>query len=337
MRQGIGMPVLSGISPKPRRIVFVASLLSIVVSFLLPDMVSPDAETPINGLYLLSLGWLAPLTGTPQFAWFANPLLLLAVVLRLLKRRIATLVSAALAGLLSLDTFLVPGQRFLLNEAGMHTRYALGLGAYLWVAGVIGIAVLLSEEALRSIPAAKPVSAPLSSSSPSWAPPKRAKTLKTLPRWAIGISLGIFCLSFAYPVLHDPVVPTESFSALKLFLFGWMGPLYHPLQLGWYANPFYFGAILLRLKGKRPQATWAAGIAASLALETFFVPGSMPAVDEGLRRNSYVLDDGAYDWAIAIGFLFAAFAWEALTRPGSGPHAAAGTPPTPPSPAPPRP
>ncbi len=91
-----------------------------------------------RGYECLLIGWGAMAVNC--YAWFANPLLLVAWVLRLTKWRLIAIVFAVLSLLLML-TFL----RFdsmLINEAGGTERILrIGLGYWLWIASA-GFAIV---------------------------------------------------------------------------------------------------------------------------------------------------------------------------------------------------
>ena len=89
-------------------------------------------QKQMMGLEILMLGWLSPLL--PNFAWFANPLFLLAVISLFAGRPapILTIVSAILA----LDTFRLSS--YPLNEGGASTPiYGFGWGVIFWFTALL--------------------------------------------------------------------------------------------------------------------------------------------------------------------------------------------------------
>jgi len=78
------------------------------------------------------------LFGFSYVAWFANPLLLLSVVLLLLNRSGMALATSAASVILATTTFLIHKAPF--NEAGhMADVVGYGPGFYLWLASISAI------------------------------------------------------------------------------------------------------------------------------------------------------------------------------------------------------
>ncbi len=86
------------------------------------------------GYVLLALGWLAALTGI--FAWFANPLLLAALICGVFRAWRATTVLAVVALLVALSFLRV--DQIVVSEAPTYAKVArLGPGYWLWLASMI--------------------------------------------------------------------------------------------------------------------------------------------------------------------------------------------------------
>ncbi len=100
---------------------------------------------------VLFLGWMGPLVG--QFAWYANPLLLLGMITFMFRKWIATLVFIVLTLLMAANTFLLFFQEVPADEAGVNMLMLqnLHIGFYLWIASTltigIGAVILLRAEA----------------------------------------------------------------------------------------------------------------------------------------------------------------------------------------------
>ena len=84
------------------------------------------------------IGFVCLLFGFSYVAWFANPLLLLSVVLLLLNRSGMALATSAASVILATTTFLIHKAPF--NEAGhMADVVGYGPGFYLWLASISAI------------------------------------------------------------------------------------------------------------------------------------------------------------------------------------------------------
>ncbi|HEV3343563.1 MAG TPA: hypothetical protein VG125_24540 [Pirellulales bacterium] len=122
----------------------VAASMSLFVASLPQDAFYIDrADDPRAwslGFGLLLVGWLAVLDGVP--AWLANPAVLAAWILLLVRFRRTALVMAALALLLALSFLLC--DRVLTDEAGGRSRVTgYGSGYWCWV-GSMAVAFFAS-------------------------------------------------------------------------------------------------------------------------------------------------------------------------------------------------
>lgn len=102
---------------------------------------APVAERELGYVVLVS-GFLGIFVGV--FAWFANPLMLVAVLLSLSRRRVVAMVLALAAVALGLQAYALDAVPF--NEASMepdNLNYVdhLGYGYYLWMASLVAFAV----------------------------------------------------------------------------------------------------------------------------------------------------------------------------------------------------
>lgn len=105
------------------------------------------------GYHILPIGFLGALVGV--FAWFANPLMLLALLLSTLKKRLAAIILSVSAIALGLQSYMLEAIPF--NESSMAPENLnfvdhLGLGFYLWMASLVTFAaycVLKGEAAPR--------------------------------------------------------------------------------------------------------------------------------------------------------------------------------------------
>lgn len=90
-----------------------------------------------SGLQIVIMGWLELLLG--HIAWLANPLLAVAAVCLIFQKRLATVIFALLALLLSLETFTLfsgslPGDEADVNRLYLHQ---LREGAFFWWGSLI--------------------------------------------------------------------------------------------------------------------------------------------------------------------------------------------------------
>lgn len=103
-----------------------------LLSLPLTGLVLYSNQMKLSGLGILAMGWLSPLM--LNFAWFANPFFLIAILKLLLGNKSASK-SAGAAALISLDTFRF--DEYMLNEGGASTPvYGYGYGAILWLAAI---------------------------------------------------------------------------------------------------------------------------------------------------------------------------------------------------------
>ena len=94
------------------------------------------------GYNILLTGFLGVLVGV--FAWFANPLMLLALLLSTFKKRVASLVLAVFSIALGLQSYMLEAVPF--NESSMHPDNLnfvdhLGRGFYLWMGSLVTFSV----------------------------------------------------------------------------------------------------------------------------------------------------------------------------------------------------
>jgi hypothetical protein len=117
---------------------------------------SPNPDGPTFGFAALVTGWLAILIG--QFAWLANLLWLLSLLLVLLRGWIASAITGILAVLLALHTYTLYSQRVPANEAATEFLYLRGIkfGFYVWLASFLAIsisAIILRQRERALVPA----------------------------------------------------------------------------------------------------------------------------------------------------------------------------------------
>jgi hypothetical protein len=151
---------------KPRIIALLISLSLYVMACALPvlDFTNRDGhrnpDGPIFGVVALIMGWAAIAIG--QFAWLANFLWLLSLILFLFRRWIATAVTAIFTILLALQSYLLLSRKLPLNEAATDYLYFQGIkiGFYFWIASflAIGISAIILRQRERAL--AQTVQAP---------------------------------------------------------------------------------------------------------------------------------------------------------------------------------
>jgi hypothetical protein len=138
------------VSAVPRRsgmvrfIVLAVSLFLFGLACASPTLIflrNDTTEETWAGYMVLFLGWMGPLVG--QFAWYANPLLLLGMITFVFRKWIATLVFIVLTLLMAANTFLLFFQEVPADEAGVNmlTLQNLHLGFYLWIASILTIGI----------------------------------------------------------------------------------------------------------------------------------------------------------------------------------------------------
>jgi hypothetical protein len=134
-------------APRPshpaRFIVLGISLILFSIACLLPALVFlGNSGTDIwQGYRILFLGWMGPMFG--QFAWCANPLLLVSMVTLVIRRWVITIVVSILTLFLAANTFLLFFQEVPADEAGVNMlelQY-LHVGAYLWFVSILTILI----------------------------------------------------------------------------------------------------------------------------------------------------------------------------------------------------
>jgi hypothetical protein len=99
------------------------------------------AAGALRGYEVLAMGVLGVLLG--MFAWFANPLMLAAVLLAAFGKRRAAMVLSVLAAALGLQSYALDGIPFNESSTGpdnLNIVDHLGLGFYLWMASLLAFA-----------------------------------------------------------------------------------------------------------------------------------------------------------------------------------------------------
>lgn len=134
-------------APRPsspvRFIVLGISLILFSIACLLPALVflGNSGIDTWQGYRILAFGWMGPMFG--QFAWCANPLLLISMVTLIIRRWVITIVVSILTLLLAANTFLLFFQEVPADEAGVNMlelQY-LHVGAYLWFVSILTILI----------------------------------------------------------------------------------------------------------------------------------------------------------------------------------------------------
>jgi hypothetical protein len=102
---------------------------------------TPVAERE-SGYKILLMGFLGVFVGV--FAWFANPLMVLALLLSKFKKRMAAMIVSAFAIALGLQSYALKAVPF--NESSMEPRNLnfvdhLGYGFYLWIGSLVLLSV----------------------------------------------------------------------------------------------------------------------------------------------------------------------------------------------------
>ncbi len=107
-----------------------AALTLWLLSLFLPGIILSPAGSNLTGVEILLEGWLSPIAA--NFAWFANPLFLIAVF-KIMSGKPAPAL-ALTAAVLGFDSF-----RFseLPSSVSMHPVYGLGWGAVVWLAALL--------------------------------------------------------------------------------------------------------------------------------------------------------------------------------------------------------
>jgi hypothetical protein len=126
----------------------VASIILFLAAFFFPGFYHGQPSEPSSSIALLLTGWLGPIAG--YFSWYANPLYLLALILRRTKR--IALLSLELISLLLALSFLLY-RKIIVSEAptfDLITEY--GWGYYFWI---LAIAVLYFGDLSRDLNAKK--------------------------------------------------------------------------------------------------------------------------------------------------------------------------------------
>ena len=122
--------------------VLLTSLICYFLACILPALHfvnSGNGPDPMSGFNILMIGWMGVFVG--QFAWFANPFLLLSAILFIFRKWRFALAFMMIALTISLDTFMLFGQEIPADEANVNklTLVSLGPGYYLWMASMLSI------------------------------------------------------------------------------------------------------------------------------------------------------------------------------------------------------
>lgn len=93
------------------------------------------------GFQVLAVGWLGLLY--EQFAWYANPVMVLSFIFLLFRRWPTTAVIALVALAIAANTLRLFSQEFPADEAGVNKIRLehLGIGFYFWVASLLAVIV----------------------------------------------------------------------------------------------------------------------------------------------------------------------------------------------------
>jgi hypothetical protein len=110
-----------------KRILLTAAAVAYVASLFLPGILT--SSQALHGIYILWNGWMGPLVG--EFAWYANPLFLLAAWLILRDRVNPARICAFLSLALGLTSFFAKEWWF--NEGSGTPIQSLDLGFYVWL------------------------------------------------------------------------------------------------------------------------------------------------------------------------------------------------------------
>ena len=100
---------------------------------------SGNGPDPMNGFNILMIGWMGVFVG--QFAWFANPFILLSGIVFLFRQWLASILVILVGLAISLNTFTLFGQEIPADEANVNklSLVSLGPGYYLWIASMVVI------------------------------------------------------------------------------------------------------------------------------------------------------------------------------------------------------
>ena len=119
-----------------------ASLVVYVIALIAPAINFEDtSKDPWPGMMAFIMGAFAVFEG--HFAWLANPIYGIALLLLLFRQWIAAALVAALAVAVALSSFAVLGETAPLDEAGVNKAVvaSLGPGFYAWLASMLTVAV----------------------------------------------------------------------------------------------------------------------------------------------------------------------------------------------------
>lgn len=115
-------------------------------------------DAPVAGSYygygILLMGFLGAFVGV--FAWFANPLMLLAVLLSMFKKRLASMILSVAAMALGLQSYMleaVPFNESSMDPGNLNLVDHLGLGFYLWMGSLVTFSVYCFLKDSAGLPA----------------------------------------------------------------------------------------------------------------------------------------------------------------------------------------
>lgn len=123
----------------PRLVVIGMSLALFVGACCAPALLIGGSEQPMPGGGLLFIGWMGIVAG--QFAWFANPIYALALLLIAFRKWVPATLTAAIALLVALDTLMMFVQEVPTDEAGVNSgrMSSLQIGFFLWIASIAAV------------------------------------------------------------------------------------------------------------------------------------------------------------------------------------------------------
>jgi hypothetical protein len=122
------------ITPSYRQIAGVGALALWADAMLLPALTICGKDRLLHGWQIAEIGWLGPVDG--QFGWFAN-LFMLWIIIRLMIRRPATLISGLMVLILALSSFSLHSTSLYSSIETGGGQIALcerNTGFYFWIA-----------------------------------------------------------------------------------------------------------------------------------------------------------------------------------------------------------
>lgn len=138
-------PTSNNITPQPQDGLFASILLLTAVSCFVLSLFSPVFYTPaddISGYWVLFTGWLGLVFF--QFAWYANPLILLAI-LQVKRHPKTSILLGLFAFTLASETFLFYEIPIGINQEKIYIK-ELGIGFFIWyLAQILFLLWLISQ------------------------------------------------------------------------------------------------------------------------------------------------------------------------------------------------